>query len=247
MENRWNEIKAIWRKNRLLAAFSFGSLMFSAGFIIATASYASQPKWLTTFSENFWTEAVGILITVIVIDRIYAANSLHERKILLFNQLKSRANSVAVDALEQIQRQGWLDEAQAYYFDDKKDKVVLRRLELQGASLNGIRLENVELRTSNLYKTGMRNASFIGCDFAFSNVENAFLGKTDLRGCDLYKIEGEFAIDPNSDASILPDGTLWNMQTDFSRFSDPEHHRYKETRVEINQVRQELGLLPIEE
>jgi hypothetical protein len=246
MEERWNEIKAIWRKNRLLLPFSVGSLMFFAGFIIGTASYMSQPEWLSNFSENFWIEAIGILITVIVIDRIYAANSLHDRKILLFNQLKSRANSVAVDALEQIRREGWLDEVLAYY-DNEGGRASLRHLELQHANLNGIELRNVELRTSKLYETDLRNAKLIGCDLAFSNVRNAFLGNTDLRGCDLFRIEGEFAIHSGSDASILPDGTLWSRQTDFSRFSDDSHPEYKATRIKINEIRKYVGLPPVEE
>lgn len=247
MEERWNEIKVIWRKNRLLLPFSIGILMFFAGFIIGTASYASQPEWLANFSENFWPEAIGILLTVIVIDRIYAANSLHNRKLLLFNRLRSHANSVAVDALEQIRREGWLDEALAYYYNEKEGRVSLRRLEIQHASLNGIELRNVEFRTSKLFRTDLRNAKLLGCDLAFSNVREAFLGNTDLRGCDLYRIKGKFAIHLDSEASILPDGTLLNSQNDFYRFFDDSHPEYKATRIKINEVRKELGLPPVEE
>jgi uncharacterized membrane protein (DUF485 family) len=244
MEKRWHEIKVIWQENRLMAPFSIGVLTFFVGFIVGRAS--SQPDWLTTFSGNFSTEAIGLLITVFVVDRIYAANRRHDRKIILFNQLKSRANAVAIDALEQIRREGWLTEALAYY-TDKEGRISLRRLEFQQANLNGVELTNVELRTSKLFKTDLRNAKLLGCDLAFSDVEDAFLGNTDLRGCDLYAIKNEFAIHADSAPSILPDGTVWNPQDGFDRFRDDSHPEYEATRIKINEVRKELGLPPVEE
>lgn len=244
MEERWNEIKSIWRKNRLIFIFSVGSLMFLAGFIIGTASYTSQPDWLSNFSENFWTEVLGIIVTVVVIDRIYAMNSLRDRKILLFNQLKSHANSVAIDALEQIRREDWLEEALTYHYDKKEDRVSLRRLEIQQGNLNGVELSNVDFRTSKLFKTDLRNAKLLGCDLAFSQVKCAFLGNTDLRGCDLYEIKGMFNVAVKSEFIILPDGTQWQSSEDWERFVDSNHDLYLVTRAKINDVRRDDLCLP---
>ena len=247
MDERWNEIKSIWSKNRLLLPLLIGVLLFFAGFIVGTGSYTSQPNWLTGFAENFWTEAIGILLTVLVIDRIYAANNLHERKRRLFNQLKSRANPVAVDAIEQIIRENWLEEALAYFFEPSSQQSDLRNLQLHNAYLRGLRLENVDLRASDLRSADLLDVKLIGCDLAFCNLDGVFWGSLDLRGSDLYQIKGKTKVAHKSKFIILPDGTHWQSTEDWARFVIPEHELYQVTRNKINEIRDGLGLPPLNE
>jgi hypothetical protein len=105
--SRWAEIKEIWRSYPalyLVAGFILG-LVFFPGIQSISSDYA-------VFLSNLAPEAVGILVTVFLIDRLYTmrdeARQIRELKERLVREAGSSSNETAKKAIDELRDRGWL-------------------------------------------------------------------------------------------------------------------------------------------
>jgi uncharacterized protein YjbI with pentapeptide repeats len=194
--NRWQIITNIWQKEQWLYGF-VGAL---AGFIFGIAASGKLGNIVNWFASGFWNEALSIAITVIVLDRLNALRMLDERKQALFQQLKSRSNDLAIDALEQIQQhEDWWSraiESHRKYVPGVGKVIDLHGIQwaggvnlsqvqiphaiLEQANLTGAILENVDFSYARLFE-----ANLSGTELNFANLTHAALGLANLRNSNL--------------------------------------------------------------
>lgn len=164
---------------------------------------------------NLGIEFGGAIVTFILIEQILARNE--ERKMLncrVAPRIRSRVNAVAIEAVDQLRREGWL-------FDGS----------LRGAYLSGANLEGADLQDANLQNTLLIAANLENAHLLNTNLRGAHLGRANLRSANLL---GTNLFDANLEDTtlggatldthtMLPDGTYWKPDTDLKRFTDPSH------------------------
>lgn len=103
MENRWHEIVQFWQRQSpywLLPGFVVGLII---GLLIGWS--ANLDNW---FLDGFWAEGLGIVITVLLIERVQAWRNREEYKKQLVRQARSRSNDIAISAVDELRGNGWL-------------------------------------------------------------------------------------------------------------------------------------------
>lgn len=164
---------------------------------------------------NLGVEFGGAAITYLLLERILTRNE--DRKLLscrLAPRIRSRVNSVALEAIDELRREGWLFDGSlrgAYLSGANLAGANLQDADLQNvlliaATLDGARLHGASLRGSHLWRAKLRGAEFLGANLLDANLEEA-----DLSGA---------VFDTHT---MLPDGTYWRPGVDVLRFSDPNH------------------------
>lgn len=101
-----------------------------------------------SFLINVSTEIIGIIITVLIIDRIVQNHEVKAKKDLLLLRMGSHNNETAKEAINELRLNGWLKDG----------------------SLNGVQLTNANLSDANL-----DNAVMIGSVLSFAVFERAHL------------------------------------------------------------------------
>jgi hypothetical protein len=131
---------------------------------------------MLAYITNVWTELLSVIATILVLDRLNERRARQKYKQDLIRQAGSVANSVAVDAVEQLNKEGWLIGAEG----------VLKGLDLHGANLANARLEsanleNINLRTANLSHAQLRAANLQQANLGFANLEHGHLWFANLQ------------------------------------------------------------------
>ena len=174
---RWTEITAIWKDNRWLYVIA-GALLG----ILATPAIEQITGNLSDLIGNLVPEAVGIIFTVLILDRLAANRAVEELKHRLVLEAGSRSNNTAVSAIEWIRAEGWLttdDEVQS-----------LKGVNLQETNLQGANLVKANLQGANLIAANLQNANLIAANLQeaklwSSNLQEANLGATNLDNASL--------------------------------------------------------------
>lgn len=246
MDRRWSQIQNLWQSNQFLfviAGFLLGILFFPA--IEALSTDASD------ILAGFVPEAVGIGFTVLLIDRLYQRREREreerELKARLVREARSKANSVAKAALEEIDELGLLrgengilkgenlrqaDLSGVYLATGRLPEVAnledtifwdanLADINLRRANLEGASLDRANLSRANLSKANLQHSSVRDAQLQNSDLTFADLQGADLSRSNLAKAHLE---DVEFDHfTILPDGIHWTPDTDMTRFTDPNH------------------------
>jgi hypothetical protein len=212
MDDRWAEIKSIWRENQWLygaTGFIFGVLAFPALRLVS----ANIEGLLT----DLVPETFGIAFTVLLIDRLYAArarkNAINELKQRLISEAGSTSNEVAKHAFHELRKRGWLVGEDGILAGEDVRNADLRDAHIWDANLSGCYLWRANLRGAHLDGTDLR-----GADLTEACLENAYLA---------YKTE-EFGIDYAifDETTILPDRRRWSSDIDMKKYTDPEHPEF---------------------
>ena len=205
-EKRWQEIKNIWIDNRWLYAFS--------GFLLGifTMPVVNLIRSTNEVTMALAPEAIGIVFTVFVIDRLASNRSREELIERLHIDLLSTSNDKVVSAIERLRYEGELD---TNFVAGKKAErtnwtnVFIGGMNFQGAYMEygifekatsrtinqqanpGHREEwiKADFRNTNLYKANFRNAQVSECDFRNCRASRAFFDfadMTDTRFDDAY-------------------------------------------------------------
>lgn len=201
----------------LLFGFFLAAIIFSFASHLGTA----QPDlllWLDGFFQNFGTEMFGAFLTFLLIEVLVDTRRNKER---LIRQLGSRANSIALNAVEELSVRGWLS-------DGSLEGRRFVQANLQGADLLGAELEGVNLGGANMEGVNLNVASLAGATLAAANLKGAILadtvlGDADLREADLTEAH---VLAYFNEGTLLPDGTHWKPGTDMDRFTDPKHPEF---------------------
>lgn len=97
---------------------------------------------------------------------------------------------------------------------------------LVDADLSGQNLARVNLRHANLRGANLTYANLIGANLTCAHMDGVTLVLAHLHGADLtgatLKGANLYGVHCDED-TILPDGSNWSEDTDFARFTDPDH------------------------
>lgn len=164
MDERWHDIKTIWKQNQwlyILAGFIAGLLAAPLLQVLTTDAMG--------FLQALGPAAIGILFTVLLIDRLYqrreAAREERELKARLIREFGSGVSEVAKRAAEELRAHGWLEDGS------------LIRVKVGGANLQGADLSFSDLREMILWGTELQ-----GTDLTCVNLRKSILGHAKLQG-----------------------------------------------------------------
>lgn len=269
IQTRWLEIKKIWTDNRWLYVI--------AGILIGilTAPAIEQITGdLNTLIGNLVPETIGIIFTVLILNRAADNRAQAELRKQLLAELRSSSTSPAVNALDRLRHEGWLEDD---YFISNEGSVLLRA-NWEGAYIGNLNFQNADLRGANfkgvvvVNKNGIQKTSFKNADMWGIQLQGSNLKEVQLQGADLTKANLEHAIlwganlegaylqgaqldkamwaDPFGIVkTILPDGMPWSAEEDnqIERFTNALHPRYWETMKAVDAIRSKLGYDLIEQ
>lgn len=202
-----------WRSQSRTTRDTLFVLMIMA-LVAALAGAWIAGAW-DTLLLNLGVEFAGAIVTFILIDQILARNE--ERKTLncrVAPRIRSRVNSVALEALADLRREGWLFDGSlrgSYLSGANLQDADLQDANLQGvlliaANLQDAQLINTNLRAAHLGRANLRGAQFLGTNLFDATLEDAILGGATF-----------------DSRTMLPDGTYWRPEIDLKRFTDPDH------------------------
>ena len=238
--SRWNEIRAIQKEYNLFYWILGGIILVGIGVLIGAAMFDSDNSDYQDYHMNLYTEMIGVVvsigITVFVIDRVYErretarlkgqaqrekVRETQELKERLVHQAGSRVNQIAVNAVEELRHNGWL----------QGDDGLLEKADLTEANLRGANLKKANLQGAWLTEANLQGAKLQWADLREAELIDAKFQGAQLQGADLRKAEMEEA---KLDGAILPDGSEYTDETCLARFTSPAHGQYKMTRKSIN-------------
>lgn len=182
VDQRWQEIRGIHHEHKFFYQIGGGLLLVLIGVWIGTNLFA--PAEDTGYFTNVYTEVLSIFVTVFILDRLAQRREDRNREIDLKEQLvrdaSSLVNDVALNAVHQIRKRGWL----------VGDKGILRGENLANADLHGARLQRANLQTAkldfaNLRRVNFNDANLVHADMVRSDIGEATLRETDFQGANL--------------------------------------------------------------
>lgn len=197
---RWTQITAIWKDNRWLYALA-GILLG----ILFTPAIEQITGNLSELIGNLVPEAIGIIFTVLILDRLAANRSKEELKTRLLNEVKNPAAGIAVNALDWLRRENWIDDET---FKGKSMRIV----NWEGAYIGDLNLEG-----ARLYRANFKNAlNFLRPMFTSVikpvNMSKVYMREADLSNADLDEV--------NLAKAILRQANLSNAKLDEANLAE---------------------------
>jgi uncharacterized protein YjbI with pentapeptide repeats len=190
-DKRWQEIITIWRDNRWL--FVIAGMLLG---ILITPAIEQITGNLNALIGNLVPEAVGIIFTVLILDRLENNRNKAELKNRLLNEVRSPSSGTAVTALDWLRRDNWLDD------DTFKGKTMLN-VNWEGAYVGDLNLEAALLTRANFKY--VFNAAIVGgveeihpinlqkANLYRANLSNTFLRQANLSIADLHEANLSYA------------------------------------------------------
>ena len=166
----------------------------------------------TDLSTNAGTEAIGIAITVLVIDRLYERRDQEREKQRIIRQMASPSNDFALEAVRLAGENGWLTDGSLHRADLIKADLRgadlihadLRGANLSGATLSGATLSQAYLNGAKLVRANLSGATLIQADLSYTKLVRAKLVRADLSRADLS--EADLSKAKYDDNTKWPDG-----------------------------------------
>lgn len=213
------------------------------GFLVAAILFNSE--FLNQdFIDGLAPEAVGIVFTVLVLDRLADRRAKWEReqdlKKRLIQKMGSEVNIEARRAAEELRSNGWLEDGslnRQVLWEANLEEANLRDANLKGTILGFANLKGATLTGADLQGANLAGANLEEADLWFANLKEADLAGANLKGAKLRGVNleeakllfVEYSIEttlPESPTLGSPDwllGTNWTPDTDMTRFTDPNH------------------------
>lgn len=208
-QKRWFEI----RRNAWLIIFALISILLLAvalyltyrDALIPTSETSWVPIWLPlvvtakpmeqqySINQNIFTEALGIIITVLLIDILGELRAKRRLRRRLITMMSSTHNQQAVTAAEEMKERGWLlgpalmgaDLVEANLAGVNIGFDTHFQMESKMHNLRHARLRNANLAGAKLHHVDFYGADLSGADLYMANLAGANLAGTDLRGANL--------------------------------------------------------------
>jgi uncharacterized protein YjbI with pentapeptide repeats len=209
---RWQEIVGIWRDNRwlfVIAGWLLGTLTFP--FIQHIAGDAMG------LLNNLVPEAVGIVFTVLILERLAENRDRENLKRQLIRNAGSNLRDIAVHAIDELRANRWLT------WDDTDS--ILKKASLVGANLEKARLraanlERADLGDANLERAFLVSANLRNAYLASANMKYADVQNADLQDADLYHVnlEGVDCYDTDFRGANLMEANLQGAYLDEAWF-----------------------------
>ena len=181
---RQEEIRKIHNTHKFFYEMLGGGIVLAVSVLIGAAHFGGENP---DYQMNLFTEGMGILATVFIINRWYVlrererhTRELKERLVL---QAGSEVSQVAVRAVEQLRQNKWI------FGPDS----VLQGALLQDANLKNSNLWGANLKGTSLDGAILTGARLVNANLQESSLERALLHKTFVQEADLRGSRMDFA------------------------------------------------------
>lgn len=176
--NREQETRQIRKEYPSLYPFTLGIVILAIGFLLGATWFEGDDNGLS-YVTNLYTELISIGVTVVILDRLNQWRDDRRLKHNLLEDLKSASVAPAVNSLDRLRRENWLDENGLVGKD-------LQRANWEGAYIGGLNFENAYMRNINLKsvtsRDGKKNQPV---NFKNANLQEALLQNAILNGANL--------------------------------------------------------------
>ena len=196
---RWLRIRQIHHEYSYFYQILGGLVLILIGIFIGVILFSDESHLIKNkgYWTNVFTEVLGIIATIAVLNRFAERRATRQEKRRLILQMGSPDNATAIEAVRILRSEGWLE-------DGSLKGAYLDSANLEGANLYGANLERVSLSFANLKEATL----------AESNLKRASLNSADLQDVD-------FDLGIINMKTILPDGSLWKKGRDMREFTRP--------------------------
>ncbi len=182
---RREEIRRIHQKHKFFYEMLGGSVVLIISVLIGAVSFgANNPD----FRMNLFTESMGIVATVFMINRWYGHRERENLKRRLIREVGSRSHDIAISAVEWMDREGWLRGE-----DGLLKGADLREAQLMDARMNGANLEKAEMRKADLRFGRLKDARFHSAQLPEARLFGAKLSHAKMRCAYLHSASAERA------------------------------------------------------
>ena len=247
------------RKSRAYRVASALALVIAIVMFLSLGASRFGGESAEGYEMNVVTEGLGVLvstgITVFLVDWLNDRRAQQRLKRQLVYRASSRANVVALSAVESLSHELWLRESEGALQGAGLYGANLQDAPLVGANLHGTILQNANLKGANLFDADLSWAYVPEADLRCAilleaNLNEAEIWDTDLRGAILWGADLTSAtfIGPGLDRrdnadqhTIMPNGCLYNTELDLGQFTDTRHKDFDKTMEEINRIRSQMG------
>ena len=230
------------KENReALFAYPLGMSIFTGVLILLFGIWLGANVFSSDsgYSVNLYTEFMGVLATIAIIDVINRGRAKREKieelKARLVREAKSNVNTVAVQAINELRDKGWLSGEDSLLIDAKMWNANLTGADLSSANLKNIHLGGAKLRNTKLWMANLQDAILAGADLQNANLLYVNLSGAILMNANLIGVDLRFAHFDKK--TILPDAKFkgkddkgnqiydkyWTPETDMTRYTDPNH------------------------
>jgi uncharacterized protein YjbI with pentapeptide repeats len=179
MDARNNEIKEIHLRYadfyKIGSGFFVVFILFSFGFWLFGYDILRLVDTLLAYVTNVWTELLGIIMTILVLDRLNERRVREELKRRLIGEARGQSNEAAKVAIDRMREEGWLIKSGG-------NTCLLAGAQLQNAKLMDANFEDAHMENTYLYQAKLQGANFTG-----TFLKLADLSETDLRGANLRR------------------------------------------------------------
>ena len=168
----------LWQKMRrsppVWPAIALGSLALALGAMAYGATHSGDQSALEYLVRagcaNVIVQLLGIVIAVLIIDRLYERRLECQEQRTLAEQMGSHRPEVADEAVRKLLGRGWLTNG------------VLRNANLRGANLENAQLLAADLNGADLQAANLSWANLQHANLASASLQRAVLERADLRG-----------------------------------------------------------------
>ena len=176
-ESLTQTLRRLWRENQWVYLL----VGIAIGLLIHPLLGRLQLNQYLDFLNDLVPEAVGIIFTVLILDRLDNLREKRQVRDQLIRRVHSRYNHTALQAIEEMRVLGYLEDNT-----------------LASTQLRGSDWQDANMYRANLSDTDLRNAKLSGADFVEANLSNAMVTDEQLANAlTMY-------------AATMPDGSRYN-------------------------------------
>jgi len=181
LTQREQEIVDFWENDSKTFLIPGSIILVVVGIIIGGYIFGAEQPFFTSndnflgYSTNIFTELLSVGITILVLDRLNERRQRFREKERLQALARSRANQVALNAIEEMRFNGWLE----------GDESLLQNAYLARANLRTVNLANANLQAARLYRANLQNSYLFRADLQGANLESSDMQEADLRRANL--------------------------------------------------------------
>ena len=195
---RRGEIRPIHKQHKFFYEMLGGGIVLVVSVVLGVGWFGSGNQ---DYRMNLFTEGMGIVATVFIINRWYARREQEGLKQRLIREAGSRSHDIAISAVEWMDREGWLRGEEGLLRGADLREARLSEARMAGANLEGTNLDTADLRSAdlrgailhnaNLFRADLRcraelrEADLSGAKLSMANLERADLQKANLNRADL--------------------------------------------------------------
>jgi len=207
---RWQYIRDIWRNSTI----GYSLLLILVGVLIGRFVLFPVDEGYNT---NLYTEALSVITTILVLDRLNERRTKEEIKTRLLALAKSTNNAIAIAAIDELKARALLSNEESLLHGTDLSGANLQQADLKGLDLSGALLRGINLVESDLSRAVLESVQLGGANPSRSNLRQAELNRANLRGANLRNAILEQASLSSVDLNYASLSSVRAREADFSK------------------------------